>query len=320
MNREIRVLSLGLVLAGFLVAACAPKPAPPKEVPTVKTGVDPDAWVRVPAGEFLFGLHNDRMVLDYDYEIMKTPVTNAQWARFLNQALHDSAARNLVKLTEEGVMAYYPGEPYHGGKHEERIDAGWYLAYPLYEVGQKVHLEGDTFVVAKGFENHPATFITYFGAWAYCRYYGYRIPTEAEWEKAARGTDGRAYPWGDEIGPAYANYRHSRDPFEKYWGGLGETTPVGFYNGKTYFGFKTENAASPYGAYDMAGNVWEWVSDDIEETHQRILKGGSFADYEIDCRATWRNFAPPEITESTVGFRCVRAVPADTTGNTTEAP
>ncbi len=308
MNRKMAV---AVILGGVLLAGCAPRPEPPQSVPRVDTGVNPDEWVRVPAGAFLFGLHNDRVVLDYDYEIMKTPVTNAQWARFLNQALHDSTARNLVKLTEEGVMAYYPGEPYQGGKHEERIDAGWYLAYPLHRLGQKVHLEGDSFVVQTGFENHPATFVTYFGAWAYCRYYGYRIPTEAEWEKAARGTDGRPYPWGHEISPAYANYYKSRDPFEQYWGGLGETTPVGFYNGQTHLGFATENAVSPYGAYDMAGNVWEWVSDDIEETHQRILKGGSFADYEIDCRSTWRNFAPPEFSGPTVGFRCVRDVPRD---------
>ncbi len=305
MNRKV---ALSLTLGVLLMAACAPRPEPPEAVPTVDTGVNPEEWVRVPAGEFLFGLHNRRMVLDYDYEIMKTPVTNAQWARFLNQALRDSAARNLIKLSEEGVMAFYPGEPYHGGKHEEKIDAGWYLAYPLHRVGQKVHWEGDSFVVQRGFENHPATFVTYFGAWAYCRYYGYRIPTEAEWEKAARGTDGRPYPWGHEITPAHANYYKSRDPFESLWGGLGETTPVGFYNGQTHLGFHTENAASPYGAYDMAGNVWEWVSDDIEETHQRILKGGSFTDYEIDCRATWRNFAPPEFAGPTVGFRCVREV------------
>ncbi len=300
------ILWLWLLALAGLVAGCKANLAPPQQVPVIDTGVDPDAWVTIPAGEFLFGLHNEREVLDYAYQIMVTPVTNAQWAAFLNQGLADGT----LKLGDEGVLVFYPGEPYHGGKHEEEIGPGDYLVYPLEAIGAKVVYENGQFVVREeGFANHPATYVTWFGAWAYCQSVGGRIPTEAEWEKAARGTDGRPYPWGWEITHAHANYYKSRDPFEEYWGGLGETTPVGFYNGQTYLGFATEDAASPYGVYDMAGNVWEWVADDIEETHQRILKGGSFADYEIDARAVWRNFAPPEFIGPTVGLRCVRDVP-----------
>ncbi len=295
----VRLLLFGLAV---LLVGCSVNLSPPEGVPTVDTGVNPDEWVTIPAGEFLFGLHNKREIIAHDYEIMRTPVTNAQWAAYLNQAL----AEGTLKMGDEGVMVDYPGEPYHGGKHEIEIGPGAYLVYPLEALGAKVVYENGKFVVKEGFANHPATFVTWFGAWAYCQSVGGRIPTEAEWEKAARGTDGRPYPWGWEITHAHANYYKSRDPFEEYWGGLGETTPVGFYNGQTYLGFHTEDAASPYGVYDMAGNVWEWVSDDIEETHQRILKGGSFTDYDIDNRAVWRNFAPPEFSGPTVGLRCVR--------------
>jgi len=301
-----RSVLLGLMLWLWL-AGCGTA-NPPTDVPKVDTGIDPEAWVRIPKGEFLFGLHNEEVDVHYDFEIMKTPVTNAQWAAFLNQGL----ARGELKMSEEGVLVFYPGEPFEGGKHEEEIGPGDYLVYPLDRPGLKVHYQDGEFVVQEGFENHPATYVTWFGGWAYCQAVGGRLPQEVEWEKAARGTDGRPYPWGWEITRHHANYYKSRDPFEHYWGGLGETTPVGFYNGKTYLGFATEDAASPYGVYDMAGNVWEWMIDTEEhnpllhQTHQRILKGGSFADYEIDARAVWRNFAPPEFSGPTVGFRCVR--------------
>ena len=297
----VRLLFAMLVL---LLAGCRADLQPPTNVPVVETGVDSDAWALVPEGEFIFGLHNERQILDA-YEIMVTPVTAAQWAAFLNQGL----ANGRLTMEEEGVMVEYPGERYDGGKHEEKIGPGAYLVYPLEAAGAKVVYENGAFAVREGFANHPATFVTWFGAWAYCQSVGGRIPMEAEWEKAARGTDGRPYPWGWEITHAHANYYKSRDPFETFWGGLGETTPVGFYNGQTHLGFVTEDAASPYGVYDMAGNVWEWVADDIAETHQRILKGGSFADYEIDARAVWRNFAPPEFAGPSVGLRCVRDVP-----------
>ena len=151
--------------------------------------------------------------------------------------------------------------------------------------------------------------VTWFGANAYCEFYDWRLPTEKEWEKAARGTelvDGHAlpFPWGTEIERNHANFYSSFDLFEKMYGKLGNTTPVGFYNGRTYEGYETEDAASPYGLYDMAGNVWQWTGDDYPKQHYRYLRGGSFYSYEVDLRVWKNNSAAPTYYSPSVGFRC----------------
>ena len=147
--------------------------------------------------------------------------------------------------------------------------------------------------------------VTWFGAKAYCEFYGWRLPTENEWEKAGRGSDGRPFPWGDEIALNNANYYSSHDLFEKLSGSY-STTPVGYYNGRTYDGYETLDSPSPCGAYDMAGNVWQWTADVYESTHYRYLRGGSKADYAYNLRVWMRNSAGPDYASPNVGFRCVR--------------
>ena len=296
-----RLAFIGTILLLLAVTAGCSAQAAPATPPSYDTGVDPNSWAAVPAGPFLMGLHNEEVVVDADFEMMITPVTHLQFAEFLNEAL----ARGDIRMGEEGVMGYYPGDRFYGYKHELEIKEGDWLLYPPDHPDARIHREGGKFVVLPGYENHPVTLVTWFGARAYCQHYGWRLPTEVEWEKAARGEDGRAFPWGDDITEANANFYKSGDPFEAP-NTPGNTTPVGFYNGKTYDGFQTMNSPSPYGLYDMAGNVWEWTADDPPKTHLRYLKGGSFMDYAYNLRSWTRNSAGPDYTGIAVGFRCAR--------------
>ncbi|HOQ99995.1 MAG TPA: formylglycine-generating enzyme family protein [Anaerolineae bacterium] len=301
MKRMIALLAL-LVL---LLAGCAPAAgAPAAALLTLDTGVSPEAWARVPAGPFLMGQHEHEMLVDYDYEVMVTPVTNAQYARYLNEAL----AKGTVKIADGWVVGHYDGDPFSNHRHEKEIAAGDWPQFPLANEDARLTFDGQAFAVRPGYEMHPVTMVTWFGAKGYSDFYGYRLPTEVEWEKAARGTDGRAYPWGAEIAGHNANYSGSGDPFERNVGKLGNTTPVGFYNGKTYDGYATVNSPSPYGLYDMAGNVWEWTADVNPGAHYRFMRGGSRADYGFDLRVWTRNNAEPHYASPSVGFRCVRTV------------
>lgn len=290
----------GLAVMAALLAACAPVDlnAP---MPTFETGVDPNAWAQIPAGEFFFGQHNE--VRDTGaYEMMVTDVTTAQYADFLNAAL----AAGEIQLAGETVTGFYPGDEFRGVKHEEEIRAGDWLFIPLDDPTQRIKFDGTTFIAQAGYENHPMTNVTWFGARGYCTYHGWRLPSEMEWEKAGRGTDKRPFPWGDEILRENANFYASRDPFEEMGSFGSRTSPVGFYNGKSYDGYATLDSASPYGLYDMAGNVWQWSGDVYEGMHYRFMRGGSKDTYDMDLRLWVRNNATPTYFSPGVGFRCAR--------------
>jgi len=148
---------------------------------------------------------------------------------------------------------------------------------------------------------HPVVKVTWNDALAYCQWAGKRLSTEGEWEKAARGTEGLLYPWGDEWDPARANTRES---------GYRGTTVVGSFR----------EGASPYGVMDMAGNVAEWTSDWYKaypgsdfsspyfgEKYRVIRGGGWFSDQEL-VRTTERSASSEELRNDDVGFRCARSV------------
>jgi formylglycine-generating enzyme len=271
-------------------------------IPVFDTGVDSDSWASIPAGEFLKGQFNEVASTDA-YEIMITDVTVSQYADFLNSAINES----YVKINDEkDVVGFYPGDVFRGFKHELPIEAGDWLFLPLDDPSQRISYDGSTFTAQPGYENHPMTMVSWFGAWGYCGYYGYELPTEIEWEKAARGTDTRPFPWGDEIARNNANFYSSRDPFEDMSSFGSRTSPVGFYNGRTYDGYTTLNSASPYGLYDMAGNVWQWTGNVYENEHYRYMRGGSKDTYDMNLRIWVTNNAAPDYFSPGVGFRCAK--------------
>ncbi len=297
----MRKLTLSLILLFLLLTACKPidvnAPAPVYE-----TGIDPDSWVAIPAGEFLSGQFNFERIIDKDFEMMVTHVTKQQFADYLNESL----AEGYIKISGDEIVGYYPGDEFNEGRHEEEIPAGDYIHLPLTDPMLKLDYDGNIFTAQPTWANHPMTMVSWFGAKAYCEYYDWRLPTELEWERAARGTDDRPFPWGYTFERNNANLVTSRDPFEDMSTFGSRTTPVGFYNGKTYDGYATLDSASPYGVYDMAGNVWEWTDNIYEEQHYRYLRGGSKDVYENYLRIWVRNSSTPGHISPSFGFRCVR--------------
>ena len=167
----------------------------------------------------------------------------------------------------------------------------------------------DTYYGYSEYDDHPVIYVTWSQAEDYCRWPGGRLPTEAEWEKAARGIDSRAFSWGnDEPNCNLANYKDGWSPRGTC---LGFANRVGSYPA----------GASPYGAMDMAGNVWEWVADWYDESYYeysplenptgpesgtfRILRGGSWYFDETLLGSAHRFGFYPTFYADYAGFRCV---------------
>ena len=317
----MKKIIFSLLRIGLLATACAPAPnvGAINDLPYVDTGVDTEAWATVPAGDFPSGQQDHLTYVD-EFQIMITDVTVEQYANYLNDAIASGdvtvgdfvvKAAEEVSFVVEGAGGYYEGDPFDAYKHEEEIEAGDKL-FAAMEEGLRMTYDGSAFAAMDAYVNHPMTMVTWWGANAYCEYYDTRLPLDLEWEKAARGTEiddaghGRPFAWGDEIHGNFANYYSSADLFEKMYGKLGNTTPVGFYNGQTYEGYETHDAVSPYGLYDMGGNVWQWLGDDIADQHYRHMRGGSFYTYEVDLRVWKFNSAGPQHYAPEIGFRCAK--------------
>jgi len=244
---------------------------------TIVSEKDGMTMVYVPEGEFIMGsnkgLSDEKPIhvvyLD-NFWIDLTEVTNAMFARFLNEVGNqkEGGANWLENADEDAGIS--------------QADGTWWAD--------------------AGFGDHPVVGVSWYGARAYCEWAERRLPTEAEWEKAARGTDGRTYPWGEGINCNLSNYRGC-DKFPR-------TSPVSYYS----------EGASPYGALDMAGNVWEWVRDlydafyfhhspkrnpeNMANSEYKLLRGGSWYNKQYFARSAYLGYLNPDDTDNNVGFRC----------------
>jgi formylglycine-generating enzyme required for sulfatase activity len=274
------------------VSACA---APP---PAVNDGYGD--YVLVPAGSFRMGdnfgdgeaRERPVHVVELDaYYIGKYEITNAEWTKFRDDPGYDDARFwPTGRPVPKDQIPYWTDARNHGGS-------------------------------TPGSRNYPVLGVNWDSAVAYCRWLSaktgktYRLPTEAEWEKAARGTDQRRYPWGNQIDHSYANFVGTAK--------FDTATPAGFYDGGTHDGVATHSGASPSGAFDMGGNVMEWCQDwyardyysvsprknpqGPETGAYRVARGGSFFTDGFDLRtyarsASWPSFQSHRMT----GFRAVR--------------
>lgn len=233
----------------------------------------------VPAGPFTMGSDDGpdderpaHRVSLAAFEIDRLPVTNERFAEFLNAlGTHNAAGERLYDFDD-------------GDARIHRVSALW--------------------TADRGYETHPAVEATWAGARDYCTWRGKRLPTEAEWEKAARGDDGRRHPWGNAPPDATRAWFGKR---------FNETAPAGIHAA----------GASPYGALDMTGNVWEWVSsayrpypysasdgrEDLRAGPLRSTRGGGHDSPAGEITTTQRGRSlsrNPRAGHHNIGFRCAR--------------
>jgi len=290
-----RYLILTAFLAAFLSAAPPSKPTEPQ---VVNDGYGD--LVFVPAGVFRmgdnFGDGESRErpvhVVDVDaFYIGKFEVTNADWRRFREDPGYtDSKYWPSGRVVPKDQIPYWTQDQNHGGGTPNSA-------------------------------NYPVLGVNWDSATAYCNWLSaktgkkYRLPTEAEWEKAARGTDQRRFPWGNNIDHSYTNYVGAQK--------FDTAQIVGYYDGSKRGELQTHSNASPYGAYDMAGNVMEWCQDWYSRGYYsvspkknpqgpasgayRVIRGGSFFMEPQDLRTYARSAGWPSLQAfRMLGFRVAR--------------
>lgn len=292
------------------------KPTEEKTVPVEKKEIN-YPFVNVPAGIVILGdpFEDSPMnvrkskILELDaFAIAVYEVTNALFAQWLTNATQEEK----LHIDEKGIVRDKEGNPI----------CKTMKANPLSQILFEMTTKGISFFSVPGKEQHPVIEVTWFGAERFCKDHGFRLPSEAEWEKAAgmaiseEGQPPKKFRYGfsrDTIDRTWANYRTSELPLKSL---QVLTTPVGFYNGINLLALQpndrtqltTNNALSPVGAYDMSGNVWEWVAE-------KVLKGGCYDSTADGVRVAERLESPPEHSDIFTGFRPVKSPENSPSGN-----
>jgi formylglycine-generating enzyme required for sulfatase activity len=243
------------------------KEAPPVTAPGGQSKISdakpPEGMVLVSKGTFLYGEDRIKENITYDFWIDIDPVTNAQFKDFILADGYDS-------------QTYWSEEEW-AWKQDTQINR------PKYWTDAKWNQA-----------DYPVVGVSYYEAEAYANWAGKRLPTEQEWEKAARGTDGRMYPWGEEFDPnkCACSVKGKRE----------RTTPIGTF----------PEGQSPSGCQDMAGNVWEWCASwHDQKKDRRVLRGGSWGSLNPEyfrCAYRGSDYLPWNRSLS-IGFRCAQDAP-----------
>jgi formylglycine-generating enzyme required for sulfatase activity len=253
----------------LLATPTAGKAAPPAELVAVPAGL---LHQGDPAGE------PDEALRDVEiapFRMMRREVTNAAFARFV------AATGHVTDPEREGFGWVWTG------RWRKVKGADW-----RHPAGPDSTIEG--------LADHPVVQVSQADAATFCAWHGLRLPGDAEWEYAARGTDRRRYPWGDELpaqaGTPRANFGTVDCCAPDASDGFAKTAPVGRYPA----------GASPFGLLDLAGNVWEWTSEEHPaEPGEFVLRGGGWGNNPYCLRVSYRHANPPDIGLDMVGFRCV---------------
>jgi formylglycine-generating enzyme required for sulfatase activity len=264
------------------VATLPPTAVPPTTVPPRVT--DTTEMVSIPAGEFLMGSSARDSQADSDEKPQHTVYLDAFWI-------------DKYEVTN--------------AQYKKCVDAGKCSRPSDTSSSTRTSYYGNV-----SFDDYPVIYVSWNDAKAYCEWAGKRLPTEAEWEKAARGTDERVYPWGSTLDGTRLNFCDKNCPYN--WkdstadDGYADTAPVGSY----------PRGASSCGALDMAGNVWEWVADWYGANYYsssprnnpkgpssgqyKVLRGGAWNYYRSSARAANRDYDYPDYRNYNVGYRCAQ--------------
>ncbi len=285
----ILFLMIGGVAAGLCSAHAAPDDA----------GAIPVTWVSIPAENADYPASGRPPGSGFTGGMSKYPITNAQYAEYLNAALA------LDALEVAGVRVVGKTGDHAGSRYCELASRRGFRGGGAAIARAKIRYDEGAFTVDEGFENHPVTFVTWCGAVAFANHYGWRLPTEWEWESVANYNDGRRYATGNSLYGSdrfLANYLANGDdicppndlPYHAHvrYG----TTPVGYFG--TY----------GYGLADMAGNVWEWTT--TESGGARGFRGGGWSSREDGCHVSFSPLhdedSPDRILRHDGGFRVCR--------------